>query len=269
VDNSAEVSIHFSQYFGVGADVVDAFGAFNISLVNDIPLFIDPFLLFNSEKSHYQSLHDDMISYLSFLRDKAVSGRVPPALVSAWYTFPEFKQTWLGFSQFGNVGRGLGMGFAVSLHRNLNTIFSTFGDEIVTDGSHIEKLTLIDKGIGKDKISDFTTNLIKEHLLQYTQAFAQSHLSVDQLGEFRIPKVRFNYRTETWQPGLFQLPRFQDDFVVLTPKDMLTKEDIWINKTDMIGQFDQIVDAIPNSQLRAQLSNYLLKVLPEEPSAVY
>ena len=69
MDNGVQVKIHFSDNFGVDQASVEAYGAFNISLVNDIPLFIDPFLLFNSEKSEYQALHDRMISYLRFLRD--------------------------------------------------------------------------------------------------------------------------------------------------------------------------------------------------------
>lgn len=267
MDNDGDVRIHFTEHFGLDPETIDSFGAFNVSLVNDIPLFIDPFLLFNSEKSEYRALHNEMIRYLRFLRDRALSGAISPALVATWYTFPEFKQTWLGFSQAGNSGRGLGRGFAFSLHKNLNTVFSTFGDEHVTLGSHIEKLTLIESGIGKDKISDFTTNLIKEYLLKYTQTFAQSNLSHDQLGHFRVPKVRFNYQTESWASESFELPKFENDFVVLIPMDMLTMEDIWINKSDMISQFDQIVQALPNEQIRAQLNNYFISVLPDEPTA--
>lgn len=267
MDDDSTVRIHFTEYFGVERDAIDGFGAFNISLVNDIPLFIDPFLLFNSEKPEYQTLHNDMIRYLSFLRDKAVARAITPPLVAAWYAFPEFKQTWLGFSESGNSGRGLGRGFAFSLHRNLNSVFSTFGDESVTAGSHIEKLTLIEDGVGKDKISDFTTNLIKEYLLKYTQEFALSNLSADQLGHFRVPKVRFNYQTESWVSETFELPKFENDLVVLTPKDMLTREDIWINKSDMVGNYDQVVEALPNEQLRAQLNNYFISVLPDKPTA--
>lgn len=148
-----EVSIHFTHYFEVDPDVLGEHGAFNVSLINDLPLFIDPFLLFNSDKAEYQSLHESMIRYLRFLRDKAIVGATTPALIQAWYTFPELKQTWLGFSQVGNAGRGLGPDFAFSLHKNLHTVFSSFGDEEVTQGSHIEKLTLIKDGVGQDKIS--------------------------------------------------------------------------------------------------------------------
>ena len=41
--------------------ILDKHGAFDISLVTDLPLFIDPFLLFNSKKKRYRILHDDII----------------------------------------------------------------------------------------------------------------------------------------------------------------------------------------------------------------
>lgn len=44
------IAVYFSDYFGVNIDDIDEYGAINISLINDLPLFIDPFLLFNSEK---------------------------------------------------------------------------------------------------------------------------------------------------------------------------------------------------------------------------
>jgi hypothetical protein len=47
----------FNQYFGVSQDHVDDYGAFNVSIINDLPLFIDPSLLFNSDKPEYRALH--------------------------------------------------------------------------------------------------------------------------------------------------------------------------------------------------------------------
>jgi hypothetical protein len=64
----------FNEYFGVTTDQVDDFGAFNVSIINDLPLFIDPFLLFNSAKPEYQQLHADILKYMMFLRDKIISG---------------------------------------------------------------------------------------------------------------------------------------------------------------------------------------------------
>jgi hypothetical protein len=44
----------FSDRFGVDADVLEQYGALDVSLVADLPLFIDPFLLFNSKKTEYR-----------------------------------------------------------------------------------------------------------------------------------------------------------------------------------------------------------------------
>lgn len=44
------MKVYFSDFFNVNPDDIEKYGAFNISLINDFPLFIDPFLLFNSNK---------------------------------------------------------------------------------------------------------------------------------------------------------------------------------------------------------------------------
>ena len=76
----------------------------------------------------------------------------------AWFSFSEVKQTWLGFSLSGNDGCGMGNDFANSLYEGLNSIFKNFGKEKITKGHHMEKLCLISPRVGRDKISDFTTN---------------------------------------------------------------------------------------------------------------
>jgi hypothetical protein len=260
------VKVHFTDFFEVDPDVLEAYGAFNISLINDLPLFIDPFLLFNSEKDEYQALHEEMIRYLTFLRQKSDAGTIRPGLLQGWFTFPEVRQNWLGYSLVGNEGSGLGMKFAKSLRDNLTTVFADFGSERVTRGSHLEKLCLIESGVGRDNISDFTSNLIKHFLLEYTQAFAVEHVPTRLRDRFAVHKCRFNYDTQTWMSGTFELPSIGDDFVLLTPKDILTKDEGWINKHDLYGEFDDVLEALPNEQLRDQLTNYLFRILPEEPT---
>ena len=133
------MNIYFSDWFGVDPDVLDDYGAFNISLINDLPLFIDPFLLFTSNRPEYRQEHENIITYLRFLRDQSVNGGVTDnGLLLAWYTFPEVKQLWLGYSLRGNSGSGLGSDFARALNRNLNVIFTTFGQQDVARGSHLD-----------------------------------------------------------------------------------------------------------------------------------
>jgi hypothetical protein len=70
-----------------------------------------------------------------------------------------------------------------------------------------------------------------------------------------------------WEGGIFNLPWFVDDYVLLTPEDILTKDDTWINKEDLRRDFPTIRDAIPNAALRAQIDSYFRSMLPRRPTA--
>ena len=114
-------------------------------------------------------------------------------------------------------------------------------------------------------LSDFTTNLVKGYLCEFTQRFARMHLDNSQRKVFSVRHVRFNYETVSWTTGQFELPVLGPDYVLLTPKDILTRDESWINRPDLINQFQGIADALPDSALRAQINTYLLHVLPRDP----
>jgi hypothetical protein len=213
----------------------------------------------------YQQLHIDIITYIKFLRDSAEAGQIREGLLANWYLFPEVKQNWLGYSRIGNGGKGLGKVFALALHSNLNTVLSNFGDEEITKSSHLEKICLIKDKVGRDNISDFTTNLINGYLVSYTQEFARSFIDKSYRRTVAIPKVRFNYETRSWVSASYDLPFIDDDYVLLTPKDLLTKDDNWISKNGLIENFPDVVSTLSNNQLRAQINEYFLRLLPDVP----
>lgn len=264
-DSEVSARIYFTDFFGVDPDILEAYGAFNVSLINDLPLFIDPFLLFDSEDETYQRLHQDIIRYVRFLRDRSVESILPPRMVKEWFHFPEVRQNWLGFSKSGNGGSGLGAKFAKALHNNLHSAFRTFGDETITRGHHLEKLRLLDNGVGRDHLSDFTTNLIKAFLLEYTQAFAQIHLKSTQRRRVAVRKVRFDYERQRWRHGTYELPYWDGDFVILTPKEILTKDEAWINRSDLLDRFHDIYTSLPDDQLRARIDEYFRAQLSDNP----
>jgi hypothetical protein len=241
-----------------------------VSLINDLPLFIDPFLLFTSEKKEHRALHDGIIEYVRFLRDQAVEGGVDDGLLHSWYMFPEVKQLWLGFSLNGNRGSGLGIDFARSLHQNLNVIFKDFGNERVTQGSHLEKVCLVRSGVGRDNISDFTANLIKEYLLEYTQRFCREHVAQRMRRVVAVPNVYFDYDARVWCHKKYELPFMFGDYVILTPRELLTKDENWINRHDLFRRFEEMVEAVPDaasksgapSRLKAEVARPLLVATP-------
>jgi len=265
--NARTMNVYFSDHFKVSEDVLEEYGAFNTTVVVDLPLFVDPFLLFHSDNPRYQAEHKKIISYLAYLRDLAAAEKLDKGLLKSLFCFPEVDQTWLGFSQSGNKGHGLGMDFANALSSGLSDLFAAFGKENITKSSHLEKLCLIRPGVGKDAISDFTTNLIKRFLCEYTEAFAKKYIVPEQCATFAVSKVDFNIKLGFWAPARFILPKLKNDFVLLTPKDILTKDDTWINKEDFFREYHDIPSAISNSALRAQIDAYFRSVLPKEPTS--
>lgn len=251
-----EPSIYFSDVFQLDSEIIEEYGAFNVALVNDLPLFVDPFLLYDSQNPVYRDLHTGIIKYLCFLRDRAVAGELTQGSMMQWLHFHEIKQNWLGFSKTGNNGTGLGKKFADTLARNLTAAFREFGRETISNGSHLEKLGLLDGGVGRDHLSDFTTNLVKEFLLDYTQKFALQYLNANQRKRVNVPRVRFNYVTRRWIADYYELPVFNGDYVLLTPKEILTRDEAWINQSDLLNNFAEICVALPDEVLRQQASEH-------------
>ena len=269
--------VYFSDYFRVAPQVLEEYGALDISVTTDLPLFIDPFLAFNSPLDEHQALHEQIITYLRFLRDRAATEGLTPGAIANMYSFKEVKQNWLGFTIDGNGGHGLGPKFARGLHTALGNILDGFGDESVTESSHLEKVALVGDRVGRDNISDFTTNLIKHYLLTFTETFAKQHLEDEQVRTLPVPRAAFNYNTESWATRSYTLPwipartgangkPLEADYVILSPLALLTKDDTWINQGDMLAKFDLLPDALPDNQARALVDSYLSKRLGVDPT---
>jgi len=259
------MKIYFTDFFNIPTDTLENYGAFNLSLINDLPLFIDPFLLFGSKKPEYLELHKSILAYLTFLKSKSEAGITDISQIKSWYLFPEVKQNWFGYSKVGNGGSGLGEKFGRAMSSSMHIVFDDLGKERITQSSHLEKAGLFEIGVGKDNISDFTTNLTKEFLLSYTETFAKANIDQKQLRVVKVDKVYFDYELERWMPKEFTLPFIFNDYVLLTPRDILTKDDNWINSNDLRGDFRRICNSIPNDQLRNEILNYFQKTLPKPP----
>ena len=255
--------VYFSDIFNVDESILESYGAMNISLLNDIPLFIDPFLLYASEKPEYRQLHENILDYLSFLRDKA-SGFISSEKIKRWYTFPEVKQNWLGYSESGNGGLGLGKDFGQSMSKAIQGVFPDLKNEKITETSHLEKLSLFKVGVDLDNISKIKKKIKKKYLLEYTQTFAMQYLSLEQCKNIAVSKVYFDYKYENWMSQKYILPYFNGDYVILTPKDLLTKDETWINASEMRHRLLDITSSLPNDELRDQINDIYLKQLTKK-----
>jgi len=256
--------VFFSEYYGIKSSVVENYGAIDISFVCDIPLFIDPMLIFNSPKEEYKVLHEEIIKYFRFLYQKATSGLQEKEL-KAWFEFNEVPNNWLGYSMSGNKGAALGKKYAHFLYDNIR--FATKTNNI-SKSSHIEKIMLLYEGSGKDKISDLVVNLIKGFLCSYTEKFAKKYIDSKFLMKSNVERAEFNYDTESFMSKEYTLPyiineKGKKEYVLLTPKDILREDEPAINRKSFLDSYDEIRLAIDNDVLRAYVNNYFNKAVSE------
>jgi hypothetical protein len=256
-----DVRIHFSDFFNVPARLLEEYGAFDVSLITDMPVFIDPFRLYASDKKEYQELHNLIIKYLCFLRDYCQSKEtLCEGKMEEYFYFPEVKNLYMGFSETGNKGRGLGKKFAKALHRCFIGKLKDFGNETVTQCSHLEKLCIIEDGVGRDFVSDFSANLIKGYLLQFTENFARKYLEVDMCEIRAVNRAYFDFDKKTWKDKEYFLPIFEGDFVLLAPRDMLTRDETWISHNGLLKNFRRLPQTISDEALRSKLSDLIESV---------
>jgi hypothetical protein len=254
---------YFSDTFKVDDALLEKHGAVNVSLINDMPLFIDPFLLFQSKKPKYKKLHTQIIDYLHFLQIRSEKRNPSDGDLQNLYCFKEVKQNWLGFSKHGNQGTGLSIKFARELHTGLKDIFTGFNQVAITESSHLEKLCLLSDGVGRDHVSDFTCNLIKDFICTYTETFAIKHIDPKYIKRVTVARAVFHPRTASWGPKEYSLPWLTNkrDFVLLTPRDILTRDDAWISRSDFFDKFATLPISIADTAIRSSLNSYLAEEL--------
>jgi len=252
----------FSEYFNVEASLLNEYGAVDISLICDVPLFVDPMLIFNSDKEEYKILHQEIIRYFHFLHEKSNQG-LSNKEIDAWFNFSEVPNNWLGYSMVGNKGLALGKKYARFLYNNIGFVLKTNG---ISKGQHIEKAMLLYEGSGKDKISDLTVNLIKKHLCEYTEKFARQYMDSKFCKTLPVEKAFFNYETESFVSKEYYLPFITNskgcsEYVLLSPFDILREEEPSINRRDFFLNHERIRASIDNDTLRTFVNNYIRQAI--------
>ncbi len=253
----------FSDYFKISKNVMDENGIYDISIVSDTPVFIDPFLLYISNKLEYQNAHEQIMKYLLFLCKKVKTNENYKSLKKKYFYFKEPKQNWFGFSEYGNSGRGLNKDFADKFYINLKKHLSYIEDE---NFSHFEELIIFEEGFGKDSVSDFTTKLILPFLLDLTEKFAKNYIDESLCNRFLIKKAYFDFEKEEWCDKEYYLPSYNNDFIILTPTDIIVENDDFLSRNDLLKFITYSSVRIPDSRLRDHVNEYLSKMLDDRLS---
>jgi hypothetical protein len=166
----------FSTEFGIASRSSDD-DWFDTILNTDTRLFVDPFLIFKEPaNSPWATAHAKIVAHFDLCFQLIAKGNlnsesVPYKKALDLLSFPEPAELCLGFTSTGIQGSGSGRGYA-------NLIASAMVDAVnrgVKGLKHFEELGILNEGIGADRISDITCNVLKRDLIAYTQAISKRH----------------------------------------------------------------------------------------------
>ncbi|MBV5261965.1 hypothetical protein FLX56_26540, partial [Synechococcus moorigangaii CMS01] len=191
----------------------------------DLPIGIDPFLLYKSRDLVLSNLHSLILRGFNKGIELLHIGEKNKA--QQLFDFPEVAEIGLGYTKKGKRGSGVG-NFLSQL------IIETLVDSPALQErgvKHIEEMQLVSVGIGADRISDIAANFLKKYLIKYTQK---------QCKLWNIPLVSgvplshvFDFDTFTWFDDYFDLPisPFDNSAILLVPR-RIVRVLPWINYED-------------------------------------
>lgn len=193
----------------------------------DLPLGIDPFLLFKSRDPDYRNLHTLVLNVFNAGVAAVRSGNLDEA--RGVLTFPEVPEVGLGYAASSRRGSGVG----------------TYLTELIVDtlvGSpqlqqrgvrHVEEMQLLSAGIGPDRVSDIVANILKSFLVDYTQRQCAIWGLEIKPG---VPLTHvYNHSTAVWEDIHEDLPVSDVDgtAILLVPR-RIVRVLPWINYDDFL-----------------------------------
>lgn len=131
-------------------------------LDEDIPLYVDPFLLWKSPAQQDQALHTlltNSFNHLGALCRKGKTGEAAEILMQA----SEAAEVGLGTSK-NRAGKRIGERKA----HEILSLFETIGAYRDAGFVHFEECQLFVEGIAKDRVSDISCSFVKSFLVDYT-----------------------------------------------------------------------------------------------------
>ena len=138
-------------------------------LSEDIPLYVDPFLMWRSPSQQDQSLHEALVNAFNYLGHLFQSGKHEVA-IQILIQVSECDEVGLGHSAT-RTGKRIGEEQAVEILK-LFEILPHYGRG---ECKHMEEIQLFVDGISKDRVSDFACNFAKSFLIDFTMDQCEMH----------------------------------------------------------------------------------------------
>lgn len=193
----------FSEQFNITKTADDDW--LDIILDIDTKLWIDPFLIFKETDSEWSEAHAQIIQHFQTCFELLVQGRMqertlPYQKALTLLTFREPREFCLGYTEEGTDGSGGGRGYARLIARAMVEAINRG----LSDLEHFEELGILEKGIGADRISDLTCNILKSKFIEYTKEVAARHSLETQT--FLVRNASYNATAKRWENARHDLP---------------------------------------------------------------
>jgi hypothetical protein len=218
-------------------------------LAEDIPLYVDPFLLWRSPSHQDQALHTSLISSFNRLNWLSKRGREQDAR-AALIEASECDEVGLGLSA---TRKGKRIGNAVA--DGVLDLFRRVPQYSSEGFIHFEEIQLYADGISKDRVSDIACNFLKSFLIDYTIENCEKH---------GMPLEKTTLKSlYSYQKGQFELDKEvrlplnpdNSDPIILVPKR-------WLRHVPWINYDDYFSSACPRDEVtNAQGSDERVSVL--------
>lgn len=161
--------ISFSTAFKVAKKAVISADVVNVILNADTNLFIDPLLLEESRhtefsKNAFSTYHKHFKTIIKLLAASKAEGDVAWKNAKRLFQFHEISWTCLGYG-----GSVRGSGFGNELIASTLATAKEIVELGITDVDLFMALALFEEGIGPDRISDMTTNIILPDLIAFNE----------------------------------------------------------------------------------------------------
>lgn len=182
----------------------------DVSLHTDNRLFLDPFALSQRLDRWSNECHQTLVAFFQLVIDDIRAGRGERAR-RLFLNLREPNETRLGFSARRPQGAGIGNLQADQLYEALRDS-AAVGTGFL---SSLEECELLIDGIGRDKISDLTTNIIRGHLIEYTASQCDLHGVARQ--QVPLPPS-FDRNRMAWVAHYAELPVWRNRRILLVPK---------------------------------------------------
>jgi hypothetical protein len=183
----------------------------DIDLLGDMPLFIDPYFLSIRETNWCKKANNTLHDFFECIVNLVRAGKIDEAKELFDYLH-EPNETNLGLSSGLPKGKGVGKNDTDRMFKRI------IKSKAIQTGlvQHLEDTTIFVDRIGKDKLSDMATNIIRKHLIDYTQS--QCYLLDIPLTENLPTGYYWDTSRELWVNEFDKMLFIDGKVVLLVPK---------------------------------------------------